>query len=144
MKRMTLFSLVIFIFCAMQTGFSQSAVPGKKIIVGVLPVFDASGDVYGEVISQHMTFMLFKELQGPSIQPELLNPGGAYTPLDNDLIREFTKTDGRLGYIDTRSRMESPEGKARPELLRTDGLHMNDDGYRIWNEIVGGILKDKR
>ena len=59
----------------------------------------------------------------------------------NDLIREFAKTDERLGYLDTRSRMESPEGKARPELLRPDGLHMNDDGYKIWNEIVGKILK---
>jgi len=60
----------------------------------------------------------------------------------NDLIREFTKTDERLGYIDARSRMENPEGKARPELLRPDGLHMNDDGYKIWNEMVGRILKD--
>jgi lysophospholipase L1-like esterase len=60
----------------------------------------------------------------------------------NDLIREFTKTDKRLGYIDTRSQMESPEGKARPELLRPDGLHMNDDGYKIWNEMVAKILKD--
>ena len=60
----------------------------------------------------------------------------------NDLVREFTKGDERLGYIDTRSRMEGPDGKARPELLRKDGLHMNDDGYAIWNEMVGKILKD--
>jgi lysophospholipase L1-like esterase len=60
----------------------------------------------------------------------------------NDLVREFTKTDERLGYIDTRSKMENTEGKARPELLRADGLHMNDDGYKIWNEIVEKILKD--
>jgi lysophospholipase L1-like esterase len=62
----------------------------------------------------------------------------------NELIREFTKTDERLGYVDTRSRMENPEGKARPELLRQDGLHMNDDGYKIWNEMVGGILREKK
>jgi lysophospholipase L1-like esterase len=62
----------------------------------------------------------------------------------NDLIREFTKTDPGLGYIDTRSRMENPEGKARPELLGKDGLHMNEDGYKIWNEIVGKILRDDR
>jgi lysophospholipase L1-like esterase len=22
-----------------------------------------------------------------------------------------------------------------------DGLHMNDDGYKIWNEIVGAVLR---
>jgi lysophospholipase L1-like esterase len=60
----------------------------------------------------------------------------------NDLIREFTKSSELLGYIDTRSRMENKEGKARPELLRQDGLHMNDDGYKIWNEMVGKILRD--
>ena len=59
----------------------------------------------------------------------------------NRLIQAFTKTDDRLGYVDTRSKMESPEGKARPELLRDDGLHMNDEGYKIWNGIVGPLLR---
>jgi len=59
----------------------------------------------------------------------------------NDLIDAFTKTDERLGYIDTASRMRATDGGPRPELLRPDGLHMNDDGYKIWNEIVGAVLR---
>ncbi len=59
----------------------------------------------------------------------------------NELIHEFTKTDERLGYIDTASRMRAPDGGPRPELLRDDGLHMNDDGYKIWNELVGAVLR---
>ncbi len=59
----------------------------------------------------------------------------------NDLIHAFTKTDERLGYIDTASRMRAADGGPRPELLRDDGLHMNDDGYKIWNEIVGAVLR---
>lgn len=59
----------------------------------------------------------------------------------NELIRAWTKTDSRLGYIDTRSRMENAEGKARPELLREDGLHLNAEGYKIWNEIVGPVIR---
>ena len=59
----------------------------------------------------------------------------------NELIRAFTKTDERLGYIDTASKMQAADGGPRPELLRPDGLHMNDDGYRIWNETVGPILR---
>lgn len=62
----------------------------------------------------------------------------------NELIRAFTASDERLGYIDTRSRMEGPGGKARPELLRQDGLHMNDDGYKIWNEMVAKILEERK
>jgi lysophospholipase L1-like esterase len=59
----------------------------------------------------------------------------------NGLIRAIAERDPRLGYIDVRPKMESPEGKARPELLRADGLHLNDQGYKIWNEAVGPILR---
>ncbi len=59
----------------------------------------------------------------------------------NQLIEDFSRTDPRLGYIDTASRMRAEDGGPRPELLRQDGLHMNDDGYKIWNEIVGAVLR---
>lgn len=59
----------------------------------------------------------------------------------NELIQAFTKTDERLGYVDTASKMRAADGGPRPELLRDDGLHMNDDGYKIWNEIVGALLR---
>lgn len=58
----------------------------------------------------------------------------------NTLIQEFTKSDPRLGYIDTRTRMTAADGGPRPELLRADNLHMNDAGYAIWNEIVGPVV----
>ena len=59
----------------------------------------------------------------------------------NELVRAFVKTDERLGYIDTAAKMRAADGGPRPELLLEDGLHMNADGYRIWNEIVGAILR---
>jgi len=59
----------------------------------------------------------------------------------NELIRAFTKTDERMGYVDTATKMRAADGGPRPELLRDDGLHMNDDGYKIWNEIVGAVLR---
>jgi lysophospholipase L1-like esterase len=61
----------------------------------------------------------------------------------NELIHEFTRTDARLGYIDTATKMRAADGGPRAELLRDDGLHMNDDGYKIWNEIVGAVLRGK-
>jgi len=62
----------------------------------------------------------------------------------NDLIQAHTKTDERLGYIDTASPMRAADGGPRPELLRADGLHMNDDGYKIWNEAVGAVLRKQK
>ena len=59
----------------------------------------------------------------------------------NERIRAFARTDPRLGYIDARPRMENAEGKARPELLREDGLHLNAEGYKVWNEIVGPVIR---
>jgi lysophospholipase L1-like esterase len=59
----------------------------------------------------------------------------------NELIRAYAKTDERLGFVDTASKMRAADGGPRPELLRDDGLHMNDDGYRIWNELVGAVLR---
>ena len=31
-------------------------------------------------------------------------------------------------------------GQPRPELLLKDGLHMNADGYQIWNNALEAIL----
>jgi lysophospholipase L1-like esterase len=59
----------------------------------------------------------------------------------NALIEAYAKTDERLGYIDTRTKMTGADGGPRPELLRADNLHMNDAGYTIWNEIVGPIVR---
>lgn len=59
----------------------------------------------------------------------------------NELILAFTKTDERLGYVDVRSKMEASDGKARPELLQEDGLHMNTEGYKIWNSLVAPLLR---
>src|SRR5258708_7323598 len=62
----------------------------------------------------------------------------------NELIEAFTRTDESLGYIDTASKMRAADGGPLPELLRPDGLHMNDDGYKIWNEIVGAVLRNAK
>ncbi|HZE95713.1 MAG TPA: GDSL-type esterase/lipase family protein [Planctomycetota bacterium] len=59
----------------------------------------------------------------------------------NEMIEAYSKTDPRLGYMETANKMRAADGGPRPELLRADGLHMNDDGYKIWNEIVGAVLR---
>ncbi len=58
----------------------------------------------------------------------------------NRLIASFVRdNDGKtakLTYLDTHAKLLSPEGKPRPEILRTDGLHLNDKGYELWTAVL--------
>lgn len=76
---------------------SAPLAPVTKISVGIMPAYDASGEVYGEIFTQNLTQMLFDEVRASGYEPVLLNPGGAYTPLDSDLIKEF----GQMSKVDT-------------------------------------------
>jgi hypothetical protein len=66
----------------------------KKITVGVMPVFDASGDVAGEILTQHLTTMVYDALRDSSVQPVLLSPGGVYTPTDKEWALDFGRQVG--------------------------------------------------
>lgn len=74
----------------------------------------------------------------PNVQRKSENPKCVQV---NQLIEAYIKSEPWLGYIDTASKMRAADGGPRPELLKEDGLHMNDEGYKIWNEIVGPILR---
>ena len=42
----------------------------------------------------------------------------------------------KLTYLDTHAALLSAEGQPQPEILRTDGLHLNPTGYQKWTAIV--------
>jgi lysophospholipase L1-like esterase len=58
----------------------------------------------------------------------------------NQMIADFTKTDRRLTYIDTFTRMLGPDGQPLPDIYVSDRLHMNAKGYELWKGIVGPVL----
>lgn len=120
---MKVYGLCCLIFFASvsvaQTTVPPSALPTTKVTVGIMPAYDASGENYGEIFTQNLTQMLFEELQSTGYEPVLLNPGGAYTPLDSDLIKEFaqmSKVDAVLITI-----MHIPtKPKNGPHILKLD------------------------
>ena len=57
----------------------------------------------------------------------------------NALIVAHAKTDPRLGFIDVASAL-SPDGKANPDNLRKDGVHLSEKGYEIIVPIVRKTL----
>jgi lysophospholipase L1-like esterase len=54
----------------------------------------------------------------------------------NGLIREFAAQHPRLKLVDVEPAMLGGDGQPRKELFRLDGLHLNDEGYAIWTELV--------
>ncbi|MBA2355731.1 MAG: hypothetical protein H0V80_13820 [Acidobacteria bacterium] len=54
----------------------------------------------------------------------------------NALIRTFSDTDDRLGFVDVDGPMLGWDGKPRPDLFVTDGLHLSPKGYALWTTLV--------
>jgi len=59
----------------------------------------------------------------------------------NALIRRRAATDERLDYIDVFTPMLSAQLQPRPELFRSDGLHLDEDGYALWRSIIATHLR---
>ena len=58
----------------------------------------------------------------------------------NHLIQEFifknNSATESLSFIDTHSRLLTADGHPQPGLLRSDGLHFNTEGYKVFTAIV--------
>jgi lysophospholipase L1-like esterase len=54
----------------------------------------------------------------------------------NALIAEQCQMNPRLVFVDIDKPMLNDEGKPRPELYKTDGLHLTPEGYAVWTELV--------
>ena len=54
----------------------------------------------------------------------------------NSLIRKFVEGKPLLRYINSHDGLMGPDNRARKELLRADGLHLNAEGYKQWLILV--------
>jgi lysophospholipase L1-like esterase len=59
----------------------------------------------------------------------------------NRLVKAFSESSDKLGFIDVFPQMLDTDGKPRGELLREDGLHMTRAGYELWRDEVKKTLK---
>jgi len=59
----------------------------------------------------------------------------------NQLIKAFSIKNEKLGFIDISSSMLNAVSKPREDILIWDGIHMNNEGYRIWTSIIKPILE---
>lgn len=65
----------------------------------------------------------------------------------NARVKDMTRDDDLLAYVETESTILGDDGQPRKELFRDDGLHLNEKGYARWNEllrpVLAGVVKSK-
>jgi lysophospholipase L1-like esterase len=59
----------------------------------------------------------------------------------NELVRAYTVTRRNLHFLDVSPPMLGADGRPRPELFVSDGLHMTPAGYAVWADLVGRALE---
>jgi lysophospholipase L1-like esterase len=62
----------------------------------------------------------------------------------NRLVENYSNADKRLAYIDVVTPMLDADGQPRGEFFQKDKLHLNEEGYKVWREVVGPFLKEER
>lgn len=61
----------------------------------------------------------------------------------NEMIEKFLKKQKNAEFINVWKPMLGPDGKPRQELFVEDNLHMNAQGYAIWQKLIQPtLLKD--
>jgi lysophospholipase L1-like esterase len=59
----------------------------------------------------------------------------------NVLIQAYVAKGKNLDYVDIGVAMLAADGKPRPELYVSDGLHCTAEGYKLWTSLVRPHLK---
>ena len=59
----------------------------------------------------------------------------------NEMIKKYDANNSNLVFIDIFTPMLAKDGGPRGELFGPDGLHMNKEGYRLWQSLIFPYLK---
>lgn len=109
----------------------------------------AEGRAPAQVLQDFQAFVsnLHAQLPATRIVFVSIKPSIARWPLAdkmreaNRLIKDYTRKDKRLAYVDVFTPMLDASGKPRGELFLADGLHMNARGYSIWRRLIAPVLR---
>ncbi len=58
----------------------------------------------------------------------------------NKLIENFCKEQQNTYFVDVSKGLLDSDGKPRKDLLKDDGLHLNDKGYELWTSLVRPLI----
>jgi len=54
----------------------------------------------------------------------------------NETIKEWCENHSKTYFIETETAFLGTDGKPRQEFFRADSLHLNSEGYKVWNRII--------
>ena len=84
--------LALLPLCFATASPAQAQDHGGRKILGIMPVFDSSGEEYGQQFAQNLTAMEFRKLDGAPFDVVLLNPGGLYNPLIPESLVDYAQS----------------------------------------------------
>lgn len=58
----------------------------------------------------------------------------------NQLVKEMAEEREELHYIDCNSALLDEDGMPKSDIRRGDGLHFNEEGYRLWTSAIRPVL----
>jgi lysophospholipase L1-like esterase len=61
----------------------------------------------------------------------------------NKLVRDSIVDQPYIHFLDVEPVMLGADGKPKQELFMADGLHLNQAGYDLWNELIRPLLTEK-
>ena len=118
----------------------------KKIVVGILPTYDSSGESYGGPVSQMLTGMLYQQFAvNPRFRPVFLNPGGLYDPTGTSYIAQYGQTLDSPVDLVLATTFIQPENPKKGDLI----LHLRSaqldpkTGDPLMTTTAGTPLKDR-
>ena len=77
-----------------------------------------------------------------SVKPSLLRwEAWGEMQATNDMLRQYSLESPNIHFVDVGTPMIGPDGKPIPELFVSDGLHMTQAGYDVWDRVVGPVLQ---
>jgi lysophospholipase L1-like esterase len=59
----------------------------------------------------------------------------------NALAQAYLAQDPQLAYVDVFSAMVDPQGQPRRELFLPDALHLNAQGYAVWQSALASVVR---
>ncbi len=59
----------------------------------------------------------------------------------NAMVAEHAARDDKIDFVDVFTPMIGADGLPKPELYLADQLHLTEDGYRLWRDVVGPYLR---
>jgi hypothetical protein len=143
---MNLKKLRLVLIVALPLIFFSCSAQEKKIVIGILPTYDTSGQSYGVTVSQFMTGLLYQQFaQNPRFQPVFLNPGGLYDPSTTSWVSEYVQTLGMPMDVVLATTFIEPETPKHGDLI----LHLRSvqldskTGEALQTTVASASLKDR-